>query len=995
MAIDTLIARSPDVRGWFKKLTPKGGDQPPPKSPAEPPTEPEFEGVITDSRLVRHFYKLQGHDVDPIATDKFLNKSKAAYNESWLSREIVQNFVDANEAHRGTLDGVGFTSQQQPDGTILFIIKGNWPFKDSTGITHLDSNKTDDIQTAGGNGIGLKQVAIRFLRDFGVETFEIQGEGWTVNYELAKAADINQKWSSRPDIVPRYQVEHDWLLADIKNSQNAGSCAYVIKTGNPQVIDALKQLPYLGVSEKNPYLQNLDYKNEFGAIKWLPKGTSPSESRLFVNGQVMNYQDTGKTAQDYWRGPGVVTIQLNNLSYQMSIDRPPISPYILSNYIGKFVEKMSKDDLTGQIKQSEYLWAGSTDSSSAAYRGYRDGAFVVVEKMVDKLFYQTRYQKEQFKEVFGDKKYLAWDNISEQQARELEEKGYILCPDYFAKIGMAKASAELKSAETVSDQKPKSNSYEMMKIAQECGISVGYEDLSEIKTPQDFFQIIKNGLAGRNTTIEERKKPNTVRIKLNGKIDEDLLFHPLLKPRTDDQKFVHFLRGVALYGLDSNIFKDIYTSQGEYVTTFSVDEDYVADEKILMARNINNPNNEGVFMEIELDEKYYAEFLAAMKGTASNPTTQHEEKPQSTDESTQDAPQIGEKGITSSETEAQQNLDVVTGKLLEGKQWTEEEERLYREAIKRNPQDLSEAEKAVIAKRQRLAQEFEAINIEQPEKPDLQKKGETVEKEVQMSEAEKARLAQIETLLPGITQTVNQLDTLIPRHTIEESPEESPFKKYLEWRNSPDFYGKLGDNSQYLNGRHLLDILNEQDQAEIPTLNATRSESPGPTETIMSALKSKLESIASRMATDEGHTVDEFELVTQPTENQLAQLGLLRMYAQIGTGVALPNDLFIYKGTGSKGINLGQKAIGLHESLFTVQFSEAARTFTHEIAHNEPDPDGPHENLFRHTMESLFAATIDRVTTIATKQATGQSITQEDTILIDIRQQWEQIRQAA
>jgi len=28
------------------------------------------------------------------------------------------------------------------------------------------------------------------------------------------------------------------------------------------------------------------------------------------------------------------------------------------------------------------------------------------------------------------------------------------------------------------------------------------------------------------------------------------------------------------------------------------------------------------------------------------------------------------------------------------------------------------------------------------------------------------------------------------------------------------------------------------------------------------------------------------------------------------------NDLFIYNGTGSKGINLGQKAIGMHESLF-------------------------------------------------------------------------------
>jgi hypothetical protein len=213
----------------------------------------------------------------------------------------------------------------------------------------------------------------------------------------------------------------------------------------------------------------------------------------------------------------------------------------------------------------------------------------------------------------------------------------------------------------------------------------------------------------------------------------------------------------------------------------------------------------------------------------------------------------------------------------------------------------------------------------------------------------------------------------------------------LQWRGSDQFYGQLGGNAGYLTGRHLFELIEEQDQADIATVDVVRESTPE--DTILDALQSKLKEVVGRMNPTED-AVDDFEIVLEPTEKQLAQLGLLRLYAQLTTGVALPNDLFVYNGTGSKGINLGQKAIGMHESLLGVNFTEAMRTFTHEIAHNYPEA-GDHGNMFRHAMESLFATTIDRVTDIARNVVSGQTPTSEERIILDMQGEWDKLKEAS
>lgn len=1002
---------------------------------------PPIEGVVTEHKLLQYFFKLKGLDVQPIATDTFLDKSRSTYNPAWLSREIIQNFVDHNPEHPGTLDGVHISSENLASGSTRFKIVGDWPFRDNTGVTTPHSDKPEDMNTAGGNGIGLKQTAILLMRDYGVERFEIAGEGWNVNYRLAKAKDVNNEWAAIPGQVPLYQIEHNWLLAEMKPGASTGRNEYIIETQNPEVIYALSQLNTLGVSRENPYLQSMDFESEHGALKWLPREgeMGVSKGRLFVNGQVMNFKSQGETVEDYWRGPEGVTIQLNDLKYRMSIDRAPISSRALSGYLDKMVGSMTEQQMIEQLMRSEYLWAGHPEAASSYDR---PGYSVVLEKVV-KALSQKIADKEQAAAFFASKGYLAWDKtVSESQIKDLRAQGYIICSGYFEQIGMPSAGAKLSNAEAASNEVPQLTRAKREQIAQELGVEVAYRDFSAEPLTK-FIETASIRLEPYILKITPSpSNPKVLRISFRGDIPSPLLSHPLPRPKENNQIMLYLLRGVAAYGLSTNLFKKVFASQGEFITTFALDYDLVTKENNLLARNIPSKSDQGVFMEIEFADEQRSDFQARMEKTLAefkeysqkalveaedslpalrdklaeqlatetgevvggaedqNPKPIEEVKAvgpnnQAIAVQTDDVfPKEGEKvttigEVTKPSAEVPDPNEVLATKGVEGQAWSNEEEALYQQAIKKNPDELSGVERLIIQRIKDLRASLQSVPVVHPEAPTLVPRGQTIHKESTLPEAEQERLTQMEEQLPGIVEAVNKLDQLVPEVKPAELTGQSDIEKYLAWRNSPDFYGELGDNAGYLTGKHLLELVDEQDQAEIDSTQPIREKSPN--EKILGALHDKLKAVVDRINPSEDE-VNDFEIVLSPAQKELAQLGLLRMYVHLLTGAALPNDLFIYQGTGSKGINLGKKAIGLHQSLFETQFTESLRTFIHEVAHNVALN---HENEFRHAMESLFVTVIDRVGEVGRKLEAREPLDLTDRIALDIQGQWNLLRQAA
>lgn len=783
----------------------------------------EISGTATEQKLVRAYYAFRGSDdVEVIATDQFLNKSRAAYNAPWLTREIVQNFVDNNASHLGTLDGVRFTREDLTDGTKRFRVEGDWIFLDPTGLGALHSDKPKGRNSAGGNGIALKQTAIRFLRDFGVTKFEIEGEGWTWNYLLVKASDVNSELEASQ--LP-HRIKNDWLVGELRESTNTGRNAYVIETQSPELIKALEQFPALGVSSENPYLQGIDYRNKYGAIKWLPKG---ERGRIFINGQVMGYEKKGDpSSENYWIGPESLTVQIDDIHYEMSIDRPPISSFDLSSYMSDMVIRgMSKEDLLEQIKRSEYLWAGHFSENDWE----KEGALVLVRELLGSVPYKglTREERAGWIKYFAEKRYLSYDGtLNEEKMNKLKEEGYTLCPSYFEKLGMPTASSLFKPVE-------KEPTYEEKKSK------------LVIKKKKAAAELEAVEMEIKALDEEEKRKHGISTVPEITPIIEppDVINQPIPRYETPvrGQRNIPWRRifgasaAVLTAGIAINIIRQ---GNGETVP--------VATPRPAAAAASLPPRT--------------AEVRSATPTRTSSPA---------------------------------------------------------------------------------------------------------------------------ETLTPEQKKALEDLNLAIQQNTQPPKVEKSITEKYQDWKNSGDFYGQLGDNARYTQGRNFNELIQEQYQ-ELVRFSGTDAKAEPPKNN--DEFRKQAEAVINNNRPPED-VIRNFEVTNNPTQNQLAQLGLLRLYTQETTGLAIPNDLFIYKGDGASGINIDRKAIGLHENSLKVRFIESLRIFIHEVSHNYSQSNG-HDDKFHDAMESTLMKIIDKTTQIANKFEKGQTLTAEEKVILDIQAQWE------
>lgn len=585
--------------------------------------------VLRDQSLIPVIFKtLYNKDVHPIVSEGFIQKSQERYNAAWLGRELIQNFIDANPVHAQSLDGVHFQMEDLPQhegaekDRKRFTITGDWVFKKPTGLISPHSEKTSAHETAGGNGIGLKQTALRLLRDFHVQRFEIIGEGWEVAYAMTNKDELNQELqaAAQDQTQPAATIDHNWLVAELSKNKNKGINSYVIETDHPEIISVMGDLSRLGVSKENPFLQNPDFENEHGAIKWIfpdEKDASEQEGALFINGQMMNYQNEGTTSRDYWQGPEFVTIRLNDVRYQMSIDRPPVRSYVLQTYLSDLVGSMTKEQLIEQIQRSEPIWTTQADDGSSYEK---KGCFTLIDTLIRFLEIRYKNPKSIYQQYFGDKQYVATDSgMSDQDKLDLAEKGFILCPGSFETIGMPRASSKLDRTRQLKNQEPTDPGYSLKKIAKESGIEVYGEEFDENMNEKAFFQLMVDRLGSVTSQFKEvADHPNTFRAELSVSIPDSLLFHPLPRPKKNDasQSLVYFLRGMIQCGLEDGFFQNVHTTQDGYFSNYKLKDDDTTGQTSLLVRHIENKGSSGVSIEFEVTPERVEVVKSALANTS-------------------------------------------------------------------------------------------------------------------------------------------------------------------------------------------------------------------------------------------------------------------------------------------------------------------------------------------------------------------------------------------
>ena len=369
----------------------------------------------------RRFEELTGRNITVIADDSFLRESKDSYPPLWAAREIAQNFGDHNIGeNKGTLNEVLYGTKLIEPGKWKFVIQGNWPFDNPDSLMHLGAEGKGDKDT-GGNGIGLKQVVVRALRDWGVTKFKVQGNGWNVVYRKLTKEEINVELNKTKD-GSTAGFNNDLIIAEMEPAEKRDYCKYIIETSNPELVDALKQIQTIGVSKNNSYLKNPDYEGKLITIKWLlPEEQSDDlpEGRLFMGCQAARFKRNRERAaqkENYWGGLRGCTIAIKT-PQEKSIDRPPLDKWDLKKSLAAPVRAMSKEDIIDQLKRSEVIWSSIKKDDEAE-------CFILIEKLVDELVWDwdKKLTPEEFEEHFGGKKYLADEyEINENKKEELRK----------------------------------------------------------------------------------------------------------------------------------------------------------------------------------------------------------------------------------------------------------------------------------------------------------------------------------------------------------------------------------------------------------------------------------------------------------------------------------------------------------------------------------------------------------------------------------------------
>ncbi|MFA4891424.1 MAG: ATP synthase F0 subunit B [Candidatus Gracilibacteria bacterium] len=917
-------------------------------------------------------------------TENFMYVSRDQYPLPWLGREIDQNFVDKNPHHPGTLNGVEITETELPEGVKKFTITGNWAFTDYSGLVNLHSDKTDEsLPKAGGNGIGLKQTVLRLMRDFGVSVFEVQGEGWKVPYCMVSADQINSALDSLQD--PR-RVSCGVLMALPQPLRNTGVCRYIIETARPEVISEIQNLRNLAVCDQNAHLENADFSNNKGIIKWLPvvettaaskkagKTTErkfrPANGKIFINGQISRYRESNaqfqSTPDDFWGGPCGVTLALHEVGYPMTLDRAPLSNYEIENLSSDFMESLTKAELIQNLHVSEHLWPFFEVQK---YDWNNPFSLNLLTMIIGRLI-MIGFSREEYEAKFGDKKYLCLDKeITEEQKARLTQEGYSLCPPCFQRMHMPKVSARLSELDVAISNKADFHlaRKHSLKTSIEAGLVVPYATINE-RNPETMGLYLKKGLGehlGRVCINKDRVR--TITIGINKEINPDEL--------TDtDHKFssttpVALARTLAYEGISSGIFSDIFLAQGQYVSTFSL------HFGTLVIRN-NPYSSDETYLSISF--KNDGDMKCFFAGLTDP----------SVEEAANETKRIREKETIENQvrTAVAQRETMLKEFMAEKDRLLEESQRILREAEEN-------ARRIVKQAKHEAKQEIKAG------KKDPEERRSSIIKATSLAGVLIATATAVGVLLHNNSSGGSGEENILPiiagiASLVVLAVTGVYLLKKDKKNNSDPNRNRQSAIQQRINEENKR--ISEQIDEQMRSRKTNTTRKAGTTVTSLPEILREFTSsnvghsslvIGKDPATEtEEFAVEDFRII-EPTSEQLEQFTTLIEHLALTTGYNAPNGLFVYTGKGALGLNRGS-AIGLHANVFSTSFEEAsALVLRHEVTHNMVRR---HNSNFALMYGTLCAKVEQSIDTIARKPESQR--TEQDKLILSAKLRWDEIR---
>lgn len=577
---------------------------------------PKLGVTPSEEEIIQLYAAARGLRIKAVACTTALKVSKEQYPIPWIGRELIQNFTDHNPGdNKGTLNGVEFKEEQLSDGYSRFTITGHWPFYKYTGLESLHTDKPEGIENAGGNGFGVKQTAIRMMRDLDVRRFEVQGYNWDFNYGVLSAHEVNSFLLSQGLITEEQKLEFDWVIRTVEDVEPREDCHYIIETNNPELIEALRNMPELGVSDSNPRMEGLEVIRNGSGIKILPLSEEGEFQigSLFMNGQIHRCANERDRTADFWGGlERVVLVLKDHKGVKISLDRPEVSAQEIGNHAKHLLNQLTSKELVELLESTKHLW-GKTKNET--WPEDRLACHAIINSILETLCYQrfdgeTREELSAFTAGLIEGKYVLPDGFhapSQSQSKKAHNEGFTLLPRYFSKLSLPKIS------EIFPDEVQPPDGSDLLRAhyeaAQGRGLEVGCNPFVQLRGQsaqvigESLREAINEGIATLHISDDA---PRRMGIVFAAEFPEKLLFTPNSNPNGVSQQLLFDIRGMIATLLREQIAQECTTQQAQVASAYSLVEDVEIDSTSLMMRNgapsADSPSTKSFALNITFNE---------------------------------------------------------------------------------------------------------------------------------------------------------------------------------------------------------------------------------------------------------------------------------------------------------------------------------------------------------------------------------------------------------
>ena len=330
------------------------------------------------------------------------------WNNDKIARDVLQNFFDG---HGQTLDGVRFNFEPVGNGKYRVRIEGDSSYTADKAIFIGESTKRNDAKSAGNYGEGLKMAALKLIRDKGAKDVKIGSDNWDLTFKLMEN-DLTDKQ------VMGYDLE--------KSAQKAGN--YIeFETDDKNLLETFRNTINRFYHSGNEHFKTPDFENDLFGIKVLKQprktilGDIPGEKGgIYIAGQRFEYDGDydgleGAVIFLKEKPPKKVLDPSRDRTTLNKTDLRSISQWLSHN------PKLSKSDKINLINVLEPAWGKDLDT----HLGNFFDAF---------LWWQTQISKNIH--INFPEKYVAYSLASPEMVQMLERKGYKICNEDMAGLGM-------------------------------------------------------------------------------------------------------------------------------------------------------------------------------------------------------------------------------------------------------------------------------------------------------------------------------------------------------------------------------------------------------------------------------------------------------------------------------------------------------------------------------------------------------------------------------